>query len=113
MTANLKLVEVLTPKSGRSQKGNDWVAQEFIAETIEQYPKKICFQLFGEERVKSLEDMHIGDEIAVDFDIESREYNGKWFTQCNAWRLTHANAQKQAPQHKGTQGDETQTDMPF
>lgn len=113
MTTNVKLATVLAPKSGKSQKGNDWVAQEFIADTLEQYPKKICFQLFGEDRVKSLENMHIGEEITVDFDIESREYNGRWFTQCNAWRLTKANAQKQAPQQKSAQEDEQQTDMPF
>ncbi len=91
MTATVKLDAVLAPKSGVSAKGSSWVAQEFIVETKEKYPKKIAMSLFGEEKVKLLENCLIGDELTVDFDIESKEYNGRWFTQCNAWRLTHSN----------------------
>jgi len=92
MVIDVKLSSVLAPRSGKSRKGTDWVVQEFVGETTEQYPKKICFQLYGEERIKSLETLHIGDEVRVSFDIESREFSGKWFTQCNAWRLSALNA---------------------
>ena len=98
MTAIGKLVEILASKSGKSAKGNDWIAQEFVIETEEKYPKKICLQLFGEDKVTQLGSYKIGDVITVDFDIESRDYKGKWYTQCNAWRITNKSSQQPTSQ---------------
>lgn len=88
MTATVKLDAVLPPKSGVSANGKRWTVQEFVVETDDKYPKKIAMSLFGDDKVKQLGDFRLGDKITVDFDIESREFNGRWYTQCNAWRLT-------------------------
>lgn len=133
MELNVKIIDILPQKSGTSQKGTDWVAQDFIGQTFGKYPQTICFSLFGEERVNVLQSLHINDEAKVNFDIESREYNGKWFTKCNAWRLSAANptdntnsqptakstlkAQKNEPSQESVQinvvGEENESDLPF
>lgn len=77
-----KVVKTLPQVSGTGKNG-DWVKQEFVIETIEQYPKKICFSVWGDltEFVNSLEE---GREIVVFFNAESREYNSKWYTELRA-----------------------------
>ena len=46
-----KVIAVLEKRSGTSKSGNAWVTQEYVIETAEQYPKKCCFSLFGEEKI--------------------------------------------------------------
>lgn len=81
-----RIIAVLPEQGGTSKAGNPWKKQEYVLETHEQYPKKVCFQLFGEERIANA---HIqpGEELTVSFDIESREYQGKWYTNINAWKV--------------------------
>ncbi|MEG1643865.1 MAG: DUF3127 domain-containing protein [Bacteroidales bacterium] len=80
-----KIVHLLPLQSGTSQSGKEWKKQEFIVETQEQYPKKICMHLFG-DRVDQYP-VAEGDDITVNFDVESREYNGRWYTNVNVWKL--------------------------
>lgn len=47
-------------------------------ETIEDYPKKICFEVFSDGRIKSM-NIQVGEELSVSFDIDAREHNGKWY----------------------------------
>lgn len=75
---------VLDLISGTSKAGKAFQKRDFVIETPGQYPKKICLQLFGD---KVNECPNAGDEVKVSFDIESREWNGKWFTQLNAWKV--------------------------
>ncbi len=83
-----KVFQVLAEQSGTSASGNAWKKQEFVIETglDSQYPKKVCFTLFG-DRVSALQGISNGDEVKVSFDVESREYNGRWFHNINAWRV--------------------------
>ena len=82
-----KIIQVLPPQEGVSKStGNPWRIQSYVLETQEQYPKKICFELFGEERINSNK-CALGDVVTVSFDIESHEYNGRWFTRVRAWRV--------------------------
>ncbi len=113
MTTTGKLTEILAPKSGKSAKGNDWIVQEFVIETEEKYPKKICLQLFGEDKINSLGVFKIGDLITVDFDVESRKYNGRWYTQCNAWRITNKQAQTTAQSSAQEQPNQQDDTFPF
>ncbi len=88
--------------SGTSKAGNSWQKQEFVVETSGQYPRKVCFQLFGD---KVDECPAVGDEVKVNFDPESREWQGRWFTQLNAWKVEKKAAAQQepapaAPQHQ-------------
>lgn len=81
-----RVVELLQVQNGTSKAGKDWSKQEFVIETEEQYPKKICFTLFG-DKVSLLNGISAGDEVEVFFNVESREFNGRWYHNINAWRI--------------------------
>lgn len=84
-----KLIQKLPVQSGVSSQGNNWSKAEFVIETVEQYPKKVCANLWG-ERAKALDQFQLGSLITVSFDLESREYNGRWYTDVKAWRVDAA-----------------------
>lgn len=81
------VIQVLAEQSGEGKNGT-WRKQEFVIETEAQYPKKVCFTVWG-DRI-DLEKMQVGKRLNVSFDVESREYNGRWFTDVKAWRLDWA-----------------------
>jgi hypothetical protein len=81
-----RLIQVLPLQSGTSKSGNGWSKQEFVIETEEQFPKKVCFTLFG-DKVSMLNGISTGDQIDVSFNLESREFNGKWYSNINAWKI--------------------------
>jgi hypothetical protein len=83
-----KIIVVLPEQGGTSKNGNEWKKQEYVLETHEQYPKKVCFQLFGADRIAQAS-IQEGEELTVHFDIDSREYQGRWFTNINAWKVEH------------------------
>ena len=89
-----KVALVLPIASGTSKSGNAWQKREFVIQTAGQYPKKVCLQLFG-ERVNECPSE--GDDVKVSFDAESREFNGRWYTQLNAWKVEKQYAQPTAP----------------
>ena len=79
------ILEILPEKNGTSDKG-DWRKQEYILETEGQYPKKICFMLWNDKIDQS--NIKQGENLVVSVDIESREYNGRWYTDIKAWKVT-------------------------
>ena len=81
-----KIERILKPESGVSRAGNEWNKQEFVIETDEQFPRKVCFTLFG-DKTSLVESLSVGEEVEVSFNMESREYNGKWFHNINAWKI--------------------------
>jgi hypothetical protein len=80
-----KLFQVAPEVSGQGRNGT-WTKQEFVVETTDQYPKKVCFTVWG-EKAASLKSIRPGEDIRVSFDVESREYNGRWYTDLKAWRV--------------------------
>lgn len=79
-----KCIQVLPVISGEGKNGG-WRKQEFVIETAhENYPKKVCLNLWG-DNVDSCPT--VGKEVTVSFDPESREYNGRWFTELRAWKV--------------------------
>lgn len=80
-----RIIHVLPLQEGVSKAGNPWKKQEYVLETTDQYPKKVCFDLFGEKADQYRAE--IGDDVTLSFDIESREYNGRWFTSIRGWKL--------------------------
>jgi len=72
-------------QSGVSSRG-EWRKQEFIIETQQQYPKKVCISCWG-DKIDELEQIQEGESIKVSINIESREYNGRWYTDIKAWRI--------------------------
>jgi hypothetical protein len=94
-----KLVQVLPVQTGTSKAGNEWSKQEFVIETDEQFPKKVCFTLFG-DKVSLISGFSAGEEIEVAFNLESREFSGKWYHNINAWRITRPSSNA-APSSSG------------
>lgn len=85
MQLNVKLLQTMSLQSGMGKNG-EWKKQDFIFETLDaKYPKKICATFWAENIPEKL---ILGNTFTLDFDIESREYNGKWYTDVRAWRIT-------------------------
>jgi len=92
-----KLIQKLPMQSGISKTGNSWQKQEFVIETLEQYPRKICANIWG-DKTAVLETLNIDDKVVMTFDLESREFNGKWYTDVKAWKLEPVAANPQISQ---------------
>ena len=92
------IVEVSPVQQGNSKKdGKPWAKQEFVIEFQEgNFPSKACFSVWGADKVKDLEKYQPGDQIKVAFNVSSREFNGKWYTDLRAWRISPAGAQAPA-----------------
>ena len=89
-----KIIAALEPRTGTSKaSGNPWKSQEFVLETVgEQYPKKMMFNIFGEDKLQQAA-INVGDVVTVSFDINAREFNGRWYNDIRAWRVSHDTAQ--------------------
>ena len=79
-----KLVQLLQPQTGQGKNGT-WKKQEFIIETGDTYPKKVCLAIWGDKI--DISKVNPGTSITVSFDAESREYNGRWYTDLKAYAL--------------------------
>jgi hypothetical protein len=88
-----KIIQLLPEQSGAGKNGT-WRKREYVLETQDQYPKKVCFNLWGEKIDQN--PVAIGDNVKVLFDLESREFNGKWYTDVKAWKIETAGAGKAA-----------------
>lgn len=98
MTIEGKIIQVLPLQGGVSKtSGKEWALQAYVLETKEQYPKKVHFEVFGDDRIKA-NPCGVDDIVSVDFDIESREFNGRWYTSIRAWRIVKQDATQAAPQ---------------
>ena len=79
-----KLIQIDEPVTGQSSKG-EWKKQQFIIETDDQYPKKLCFINWNDK--VSLSSLKPGTKVTVAFNAESREFNGKWYTDLKVWKM--------------------------
>ena len=86
-----KIIECLPVKSGQSSNG-EWRKQEYVLETASQYPKKVCFMVWG-EKVEQFA-IQKGESVEVSIDLESREYNGRWYTDVKAWKVSRNGSQE-------------------
>ena len=92
-----KIIAALEPRGGVSQRtGNNWKMQEFVIETLEQYPRKCMFNVFGEDRLNEM-NIQVGEILTVSFDIDAREYNGRWYNDIRAWRVVRGGGVAEAP----------------
>ncbi len=92
-----KIIAVLPERSGVSARG-EWKAQSFVIETHEQYPKKLCFDVFGADRLAQF-NIQSGEELLVSFEIDAHEYQGRFFNQVRAWNVIRPG--QQAPAQGG------------
>jgi hypothetical protein len=109
-----KILQLLPLQTGQGKNGT-WKKQELILETGDAYPKKVCIAVWGDKI--DMSSHKPGDEVEVSFDVESREYNGRWYTDVKAWKIT--GKQKQGAQQAASSAADDFTpsvaedDLPF
>lgn len=108
MELTAKLIQVLPLQSGEGKNG-PWKKQEIIVETPGQYPKKLCIAIWGDKINESV--LMVGNELKLFFDIESREYNGRWYTEAKAWKIELASKGEQ-PATPSSYDDTYNTPLP-
>ncbi len=92
------IIAVLPVKSGVSARtGNPWMIAEYVLEVPGQYPKKFCFTIFGEDRIKQFNIQSGEQNVTVQFDIDAHEFNGRWFNEIRAYNVLRGQ-QANAPQ---------------
>ena len=91
------VIAVLPERSGTSQRG-EWKSQSFVIETQEQYPKHLCFEVFGADRIAQF-NIKGGEKITVQFDIDAIQYQDRWFNSIKAWNVIRPG--QQAPVQGG------------
>lgn len=80
-----QITTILPENRGMGQKG-EWVSQDFVLKTEDNYPKNICFTIFGADKIKEA-NIRIGDVVSIGVNLESREFNGRWYTSIKAWSV--------------------------
>ena len=111
MEINGVIVAVLPIQTGEGKNGT-WKKQTAVLETDGQYPKKVAFDMFGDK----IKDLSVGDKVVAGIDIDSREYNGKWYTNIGAWKVEVTEAvNTPEPEKKWTPEPpaSNQDEMPF
>jgi fructose-1,6-bisphosphatase len=116
------LLQILKMETGVSKAGKEWKKQDFVIETNEQFPKKVCFTLFG-DKISLIDSIAEGSELEVYFSLESRDFNGKWYHNINAWKIEKAGAVNAAGNYPQAfqageipppeQSDDSGNDLPF
>lgn len=115
-----KIVQKMNKTEGISKAGKPWSKQEFVIETQETYPRKVMISIMN-EKVNDLERFNVGDVITASLNLESREYNGRWYTDARAWKIqgqgVGASAPDVDPFHPDNEpsftADSASDDLPF
>lgn len=91
-----KIIQKLNKTEGISKAGKPWSKQEFVIETMETYPKKVMISTMN-EKVNELDRFNVGDVVTASLNLESREFNGRWYTDARAWRIQGQGSGASAP----------------
>jgi len=114
MQLTAKLVQLLPLQTGTGKNGQ-WKKQDIIVETEATYPKKVCISVWG-DKIETAS-LQTGSLLKIDFDVESREFNGRWYTDVKAWKIevagTAAPSQDKAPVSMGVDQISQDDDLPF
>lgn len=88
-----KIIVACEAREGVSARtGAKWKSQDFVLETHDApYPRRCCFSVFGEDKLQQF-NIKVGDEVTVSFDLDAREFNGRWFNSLRAWKVLHGDA---------------------
>lgn len=84
MQLTAKVIQILPLQTGAGKNG-EWKKQDIIVETEGQYPKKVCISVWGDKI--NANQLVVGRKLKIDFDVESREYNSRWYTDVKAWKV--------------------------
>ena len=105
-----RIIAVQEAKCGTSSKtGNPWMMQGYVIEVPGQYPRHCAFTVFGEDRIKQF-NIQMGEDLTVQFDIDAREYNGKWYNDFRAYNVIRG---QQIPQPVSIIETQVGEDLPF
>jgi hypothetical protein len=108
-----KLVQLLPLQTGQGKNG-PWKKQDIIVETEGQYPKKVCVSIWGDKADESV--LKVGNSLKIDFDVESREFNGRWYTDIKAWKVEATGGttfEHDAPPFTDAPPTDVENDLPF
>jgi len=106
-----KIIAALPERSGTSKAtGSSWKVQEFVLETQEKFPHKMMFSIFGEDKISQAA-IKPGDNVTVSFDINAREFNGRWYNDVRAWKVDHVDVGD--PMQGGAPAAAAPTSTPF
>jgi len=87
-----RIIAVMPAQSGISQRsGNSWMSQDYVLEVPGQYPRRMLFRVFGEDRIRQF-NIQNGEDVTVQFDIDAHEYQGRWFNDIRAFNILHGAA---------------------
>ncbi|MBA4851176.1 DUF3127 domain-containing protein [Emticicia sp. BO119] len=99
-----RIIQLLPLQTGQGKNGV-WKKQDFVIETEGQYPKKVCISAWGDKVSEQM--LVVGKEVNVSFDIESREFNGRWYTDVRAWKVEEAGGAPVEPYYAAPQQSST------
>ncbi|TVR40290.1 MAG: DUF3127 domain-containing protein [Bacteroidia bacterium] len=104
-----KIISILPEQSGEGRNG-PWRKQDFIIETEGQYPRKVCISVWGDKIDQfALKD---GEKITASVNIESREYNDRWYTDVRAWKVSKESDSAYQGEHLPPTGSPPPFDAP-
>ncbi|MBP5338840.1 MAG: DUF3127 domain-containing protein [Prevotella sp.] len=104
-----KIIAILPASSGVSARtGNPWMSQEYVLEVPGQYPRRMMFRVFGEDRIK-MYNIQPGEDVTVQFDIDAQEYQGRWYNRINAFNVYRGQPAQDVPAAATIQGEAPQT----
>ena len=86
-----KIIAILPARSGVSKTGTEWKVQEYVIEDHGQYPRKMCFDIFGADKIEQF-NIQMGEELTVSFDIDARQWQDRWFNSIRAWKVERVSA---------------------
>lgn len=93
-----KIIAVMPANSGTSQRtGQTWMSQQYVLEVPGMYPKRMVFEVFGEDRIRSF-NIQKDQDVVVSFEIDAHEFNGRWFNEVRAWNVKPVGQQQPTAQ---------------
>ena len=99
MEATGKIIAVMPANSGTSQRtGQTWMSQQYVLEVPGMYPKRMVFEVFGEDRIKNFGLKQGEDDVTISFEIDAHEFNGRWFNEVRAYNVKRAGQQQPTAQ---------------
>lgn len=113
MEVQVKIISKFDIVEGVSKStGKEFKYFTFIGETIEQYPRKIAFEVFGDNRIPNCQ-VNENEVHNVSFDVESREFNGRWYTKASAWKTELVSSSSMGEQQQTQQPEDAKTVAPI
>lgn len=108
-----KLLQFLPSQSGEGKNG-PWKKQEIVVEQVGQVPKKVCISVWGDKL--NVAQYAVGASLTIQVDVESREYNGRWYTEVKAWKIEGAATSSSEPSYSDSEPpivSQDPDDLPF